>query len=231
MGLGRISTGSSILDIMLCGGYETDVVTTVYGPAGSGKTTLSLMCMLNIIDNGKKALFIDTEGGFSIARLEQLAKGKLKTYLENILLLKPTSFEEQKSTFAALKKAVEDDRIGIIVIDSMTMLYRLQMGKHDEVTNTNRELSAQVGILTEITRKKNIPILLTNQIYNSFDDKDKINMVGGDILKYGSKCLIELQTGSKNIRRVILRKHRSLPAGREELFKIENEGLVEVENI
>ena len=44
-----------------------------------------------------------------------------------------------------------------------------------------------------ITRKNKIPVIVTNQVYSSFDDKDKVNMVGGDILKYSSKTLVELK--------------------------------------
>jgi hypothetical protein len=37
-----------------------------------------------------------------------------------------------------------------------------------------------------------------------------VNVVGGDILKYWSKCIIELQNkGGK--KKAIIRKHRSLP--------------------
>ena len=48
---------------------------------------------------------------------------------------------------------------------------------------------------------------MTNQVYN-WDKESK--MVGGDILKYWSKCLIEMinENGKKT---AYLRKHRSLP--------------------
>ena len=49
-------------------------------------------------------------------------------------------------------------------------------------------------------------------------------MVGGDLLKYGSKCLLELQI-FKNFRKSIIRKHRSIAAGKEGLFRIVNSGL------
>ena len=54
-------------------------------------------------------------------------------------------------------------------------------------------------------------------------------MVGGDILKYGSKCLIELQNLHKNKRRIILRKHRSQPEGKEIIFEIKEKGIFGLE--
>ena len=48
-------------------------------------------------------------------------------------------------------------------------------------------------------------------------------MVGGDILRYWSKCLIELQNNNSR-RKIILRKHRSLPE-KEMEFIIDNKGI------
>lgn len=225
-----LSTGALVLDQLLHGGYEQDILTTVYGPAGSGKTNLCLLALLSVIKQGKKAVFVDTEGGFSILRLEQLCP-EYKALLDQILLFSPTTFEEQRKVFALLKdmeKDIEKINLGIIIIDSVSMLYRLEIGKSDDVYATNRELGYQVSILTELARKQHIPVLLTNQVYSNFDEKDKVNMVGGDILKYSSKCLLELQKAHQTKRRIILRKHRSLPEGREAFFEIINQGIVDV---
>jgi DNA repair protein RadB len=50
-------------------------------------------------------------------------------------------------------------------------------------------------------------------------------MVGGDILKYGSKCLIELQMAPNNKRRAVLKKHRSMPEEKSVVFEIKEKGL------
>ena len=213
---------------MLDGGYEKDAITTIYGPAGSGKTVLCILCAMNIAKSGKKVIYVDTEGGFSIERLRQICSSIIWDYkkvLENIIFLKPMSFEEQKKSFEKLKDLV-NDRIGLIVVDTIAMLYRLELGKSEEVQEVNRELSRQISYLTEIARKKNVPILITNQVYADFDDKNKVNIVGGDILKYGSKCLIELQITPNGNRRLILKKHRSIQPEKELLFKIVEGGII-----
>ena len=224
----KIPTGSKVLDAMLGGGYESDVITTIYGPAGSGKTVLCLLCSINMAINGKKVVYVDSEGGFSLERLKQIAShvnydyGKL---LDKIIFLKPTSFAEQKRSFEKLKDIV-NDKIGLIVVDTIAMLYRLELGKSEDAQEANRELGRLISYLTEIARKKNIPVLITNQVYADFDDRDKINIVGGDILKYGSKCLIELQITPNGNRRAILRKHRALQSELEILFKIVEGGVI-----
>ena len=224
----KIPTGSKILNEMLNGGYEKDAITTIYGPAGSGKTVLCILCAMNIAKSGKKVIYVDTEGGFSVERLRQICSSihwDYKKVLENIIFLKPTSFEEQKKSFEKLKDIV-NDKIGLIIVDTIAMLYRLEMGKNEEVQDVNRELANQISYLTEIARKNMIPILISNQVYSDFDEKDKVNIVGGDILKYGSKCLIELQITPNNNRRAIVRKHRSLKSEKEILFKIVEGGIL-----
>ena len=224
----KIPTGSKVLDAMLDGGYENDVITTIYGPAGSGKTVLCLLCAINVARNDKKVVYVDSEGGFSLERLKQIASHISQDYkkiLDKIIFLKPTSFAEQKKSFEKLKDIV-NDKIGLIIVDTIAMLYRLELGKNENIQDVNRELGRQISYLTEIARKKNIPILITNQVYTDFDDKNKVNIVGGDILKYGSKCLIELQITPNSNRRAILRKHRSLQEEKEILFKIVEGGII-----
>ena len=223
MNISRVSSGSAVFDKLIEGGYEPDIITTFYGPAGSGKT---LACLLSAISvaKSKKVVYIDTEGGFSPERLKQLTKDYQRV-LDNMFFLKPTNFEEQKKNFEKLKEII-DDKIGLIIVDSISMLYRLEMKKDESIYDINRELAQQVAWLTEIARKKSIPIIITNQVYANFDDSSKVNIVGGDVLRYGSKCLIELQITPNNLRRAILRKHRSLDE-RDIVFQIKQEGIIE----
>ena len=224
----KIPTGSKILDAMLEGGYEKDAITTIYGPAGAGKTVLCLLAAMTMSRSGKKVIYVDTEGGFSVERLKQISesiKHDYKKILDNIIFLKPTVFEEQKKSFEKLKELV-NDKIGLIIVDTIAMLYRIEMGKSEEVQGVNRELASQISYLTEIARKKNIPILITNQVYADFEEKGKVNIVGGDILKYGSKCLIELQITPNGNRRLILRKHRSIKPEQEFIYTIVEGGII-----
>ncbi len=232
----KISAGSYDLNRWLYGGYEKDIITTIYGPAGSGKTNFCLLAAVSQAKKENKIIYIDTEGGFSVERFKQLAGEEYEDGLKNILLLKPTTFKEQEISFFKLLKEIKARTINLIIIDGMTMLYRLELAEakresEEKIKEINSKLATQMRILAEISRKKQIPVIVTNQVYSEFLTGEEIkagkqrgvSMVGGDILKYWSKCIIELQN-QRGKKKAILRKHRSLPE-KELNFEIIKEGI------
>ncbi|PIN71447.1 DNA repair protein RadB, partial [Candidatus Pacearchaeota archaeon CG11_big_fil_rev_8_21_14_0_20_30_13] len=125
----KISFGNYELDKFFEGGYENDIITTIYGPAGCGKTNLCMLATVSQTKQGKKVIFMDTEGGFSVDRFKQIAEGDYSALSDKVLLLKPTSFDEQKKAFEILSKELNKTPIGLIIVDGMTMLYRLELSK------------------------------------------------------------------------------------------------------
>ena len=232
----KISTGSRDFDEFLEGGYESDVITTFYGPGGTGKTNVCLMAAAELASRGKKVIYIDTEGGFSVERLNELAVNDI---MKNIFLLKAVNFGEQRDAFSKLIEIVKKTKdIGLIIVDSMVMLYRLELGEcvsggdYAKAKALNNALSMQMRILNEICRKRNVPILITDQVYSEFLSREdfeagkekRVAMVGGDIMKYWSKCIMELKNLGEGKRVVIIRKHRFLPE-KSFTFFINNTGI------
>jgi len=235
--MSKISTGSFDLNKWLYGGYEEDIITMIAGPPGSGKTNFVLMAACSQAKKGNKVLFIDTEGGFSVERVKQLVGENYEDYLRNIILAEPTKFDEQKKLFLDLLEKIRKEDIKLIIVDSIAMLYRLEIGDNKECKtdnqfrNINKEVAKQMRVLAEIARKKKIPVMITNQVYFNFlceEDWKKgvereMSIVGGDLFKYWSKCIIELRNdGGK--RKAFLSKHRSLPQ-KEMIFEIKDKGV------
>jgi len=124
----KISTGSFDFNDWLNGGYEKGVITMVVGPPGSGKSNLSVLAACSQARE-KKVIFVDTEGGFSVERVKQIVgEENSEKILENILILNPTNFLEQKKSFSKILENMKGDEVGLIVVDSMAMLYRLELG-------------------------------------------------------------------------------------------------------
>lgn len=223
----KIPSGSTAIDKLLAGGFERGIITTVYGPAGSGKSNISMLATLKVARTGKKVVFVDTEGSFSLERFAQLDEINSASYLKNILILNPSTFEEQKKVFSKLRDTINSEKVGLVIVDSIAMLYRLQKGS-EEIQITNKEMANQLALLSEIARKKNIPVLVTNQVYADFEKPNDFRMVGGDLLKYWSKCIVKLEITESGQRKASIYKHRSLPPGNPVFFEIINAGLKEV---
>ncbi len=210
------------IDKLLDGGLETDAITNVYGPAGSGKTNIALATALSCL-KAKKVMYMDTEGSFSLERFKQM--GGTDKDLKNIVMIHVHTWQEQNKGMEEVEKIIEKDKIGLIVIDSLVALYRLELDEKNFQT-VNKQLATQYSILSKIVRKRAIPVLVTNQIYGA---GDKIELTSRTIAKYWSKTLIELKrTEKENHRMAVLRKHRSLPEGRYVEFEITKDGLKQV---
>lgn len=218
----RVSTGSELIDDILEGGLEPEVTTTIYGPSGSGKTNIAILIALNN-SKDKKVIFIDTEGGFSIERAKQLFSDYEKR-IENLIISKPNSFFEQSEIFNNLEEISNKNDVRLIIVDSISMLYRLEKGER-EAYDVNKELARQLSILRKISHDKKIPILLTNQVYADFENSSNIKMVGGDLMKYTSKCIIQLRTDITG-RKLKLVKHRSIPPKKVN-FEITSKNIIE----
>ena len=233
----KISTGSFDLNKWLYGGYEEDVITMIAGGPGTGKTNFVILAACSQAKKGNKVLFVDTEGGFSVDRVKQIVGDNYKDYLENIILAQLTSFDEQRKFFSNILNKLKKDHVKLLVVDGVAMLYRLELGdaikskENYNIKEINREVAFQMRILAEISRKEKIPIIITNQVYNVFLSEEDLrkgvekqtNLVGGDLFKYWSKCIIELKN-DRGKRKAILIKHRSLPE-KELGFEIKNLGV------
>lgn len=223
----KIPTNSS-LDELLGGGIEKGTITQIFGPPSSGKSNIALNLAVNVAKNDKKVIYMDTEGGISIDRIKQIAQYDFEKVANNIIVFEPTSFLEQNDNLKAidawLRKNNED--VDLLVLDSAVALYRVDDMKSSKL---NKELGKQMGILAKIARKYDIAVLLTNQIYSAFDDdgNNDIRAVGGTILQYWSKVIIQLEKGEDvNQRIATLRRHRSIAEGKQVTFRITSRGII-----
>ena len=183
-----INTGSEDLNKFL---EVYSEITSIYGEAGSGKSTLCLLAAIEQALNNKKVLFLDTEENFSLERFEQLLNNRNKECIKNILILKVKNFNIQHQQ---VKNLEEIKNISLIIIDSITHHYRRLYSREPELAKGM--LGKQLSILNKIS--KNIPILITSQVYSNMNND--VQAVGKDILIKFSKTIIKLE---KNPRKII----------------------------
>ena len=211
--------------------YLEQTLTGVFGAPGTGKTNLCLVLSVNCVKNGGKVVYIDTEGGFSAERLKQISGSKGDTILNSIILLEPKNFQDQ----GKIIRDLENTDANIIILDSSVALYRLEYPESEknnpkkqqrvELSEHNRELSRQLSVLSDISRYRKIPVVVTAHTYKNWDTGDN-EIVGGDPLKYWSKCLLFIEkTGKTGERKATIIKHRSQPEGKSTKFDIVGDGI------
>jgi len=220
---GKIPTCSPI-DGIIGGGVDKGCITQFYGPPGSGKTNIVLNLLVQSAKNGNKAIFVDTEGGLSIERVKQISGTDFSVLASNVIVFEPSTFTEQDSVLRRIEKMVESgEPVELIILDSAVALYRVRDGESSQL---NLELGRQMGLLTKLARKHDIAVVITNQVYASFEGEGMVEPVGGTILKYRSKIMVELERGDENGERyAVLKRHKSKPEGLKVRFRIVEDGL------
>lgn len=224
----RLSTSCKPFDRMLEGGFRFGKISLFYGRPATAKTTLAMSCVIHHLrgDSQAKSLYIDSDGGLSTKRMEQIA-GEGESLLERILIWRPNSFSEQTAVIEDLQPLVYQ-RSTIIVVDSITGLYRLEAGDAEKTFKVNKELNQQLGFLSETAETGGAAVLLTGQVHSAIGDTAQVEPVAQRLLRYWSDIVVKLETTPRpGVRQAVLEKPEGHP--KSCIFRLTDIGLSEVE--
>ncbi len=207
----------------LTGGIERGAVTNFYGQPGVGKTNVCILAALECARNGGRVVYIDTEGGLSSERAMQICGDE--SLLERIMIIEPKTFEEQ----GVAVRNVEGQDFDMLVLDSAVALYRLRCAdpgnERCDTLEANKELSVQLSVLSNIARKRSIPVIITAHTFRNWDTGEN-QIIGGDAIRYWSKSIVFIEhTGRMSERKATIMKHRSVPEGKSVKFELVGDGI------
>ena len=218
----RIPFQCSSLDNLLEGGVETSCVTLLYGEAGTGKTNLCLVLARNVALQGKKVVYLDTEG-VSLDRFKQICGADFDMVLKSVLFFEANSFDEQeKAVDKAIRLAEGNEEIDLIVVDSITMFYRLTSRQEDQ--SERRTLTSQSIKLLGVARNRDIPVVLTSQVFTDVEHHT-YESLGGKPLQHNAKTIIRLDRVGPGRRRAVIIKHRHIAEEASADFKLSGSGI------
>src|SRR3990172_12699561 len=140
-------------------------------------------------------------------RPRQMCGDDFELVARNILFSEPYSFEEQENLIEKATKLTENNpEVGLIVIDSITMHYRLTM-KDETRRDERHSLTRQIARLLKVSRERGIPVLLTSQAYTDLDS-GRFLPLGGHMLSHNAKAIVRLEKAGPSARLPLLQKHR-----------------------
>jgi len=206
------------LDTLLGAGLESGIITRVYGEAGTGKTNLCLQAARECVLSGKKVAYIDTEG-VSVERIRQICVDcDYKIILGDILFFTPTSFESQEQM---IHDAIATKAVGLIIVDTITMFYRLNL--EDDREGGIRSFTRQVTDLQVTAREKDLFVIITEQVYT--DKTGEVKPFTNRDAEHMTKTILRLDRKGIGQREATIIKHRSQPEGKKACFRISAIGL------
>jgi len=232
----RYRIGCESIDKLLGGGFESGTVTQLYGEAGSGKTNICLQIAVESARKGNSVIIIDSEG-LSPERFLQIASSEtneekdVERIAEKIILYQPKNFDQQMSSIKEIERVIKEkegeNRVSIVILDSATLFYRLELDEDNEQSMyLRRVLNNQIMRLLEFARKYDLAVIITNQVYRDIEN-GKLRPSGGYTLEYISKVIVELEkvAGVPGKRIATIKKHRSMPEGSACTFFITGDGI------
>jgi RecA/RadA recombinase len=160
----RISAGSACLDMILHGGFAKGEITLLYGEAATGKTTTILQSAVSAAKLGLKVFYVDSDHSFTEQRFHQIAGPSFQLVSELVMLFLPETFAEQRSIIESLENYLSP-KLGVVIIDSISSLYRASFSNTENVFTLNRDLSRQLAYLSELSSTHNLVCILTSQVH------------------------------------------------------------------
>jgi len=228
-----ISTGCRSLDEVLGGGIPFGRVTLIYGEPSAGKTTLAIRGVVNYLRQDheasppRRALYVDSDGKFSLARFSQIAGVDTNGFLKRLLLCMPRTFAEQTRIIEELISFTSRD-IRLVVLDTITSLYSEKIASTGNPFRINRELNRQLAFLKEAAGSQELGVLLLSQVHSTLrPDDSSVVPVSSRLLEYWSDVILRLDlTPQAGVRTVLLEKPRRDTMGCR--FRLVSSGLIDM---
>jgi len=220
-----LTTGCHGIDELLGGGIPFHQVGLVYGEAATGKTVLAMQCVLEAAKRDYKVFYFDSDQSFSANRLGRLAGGT--ELAERIILFQPENFEEQAQVIENIENLLTKTPT-LLVVDSVTGLYRVGGARSEEYFGRDRQLNRQLAQLDAISSRFPAWILLTGQVHSSPSGQEwLVEPVAERTLRHWSDLILRLnQTPRSNVRDCFLEKKNGVDvSGGHCRFKITESGI------
>ena len=189
---------------------------SIFGDFGVGKTTLALQFAIDTAKLGK-VVFIYSKPNFPYEKIGKILREDSSDILNNLILISTQDFIGLNNIVLNLEFLIlnylneQKAVLNLIVIDSITDLYRLELNreKKEKNVNLNYQLNQLLANLCYINDKYSINILIVNEISRrNYEDYTIEIQSGGKVMDYWVKYSLKINRTKKlNVRNLIITKH------------------------
>ena len=229
----KLSTGCTVFNELMGGGFETGAITEAFGEFGSGKTQIGHVLSVQVIKENPEAkvIYIDTENTFRPERIVQLAEGAglhPEDVLKNIKVARAYNSDHQLLLADKVEDLISKENMDIrlVVVDSLTAHFRAEFIGRGTLADRQQKLNKHMHSLLKIADLYNVCVYVTNQVMAKPDQffGDPTQAIGGHIVAHASTFRIYLRKGKKGSRVAKLIDSPNLADG-ECNFMVETSGL------
>lgn len=194
--------------------FSNKAITSIWGDYGVGKTTFSLQKAIATASKEKKVIYIYTKPNFPFEKVNNLIKNSNKKILDNIHFIISLNFEDLYSLVFNLEYILldkENNNLELIIIDSITDLYRLELNRESKEKNfiLNYKLSQILANLSYLNETYNTNVLIVSNKANINRNGQIIEtQSGGLVMEYWINSTIKItRTNKLNQRKFIFNKN------------------------
>src|SRR5205823_8377843 len=127
-------------------------------------TIVSLTYAVEMTRKGFRVVYVHADQSFSAQRLERMIGGL--QFAEKIVLFQPEDFKDQVEIIENLENVLTKTP-GLVVVDSITGLYRADNGGSEKIFARNGEVNRQLAHLNSLAARFKLWVLLTGQVHST----------------------------------------------------------------
>lgn len=177
-------------------------LTMLWGDVGTGKTTIALQSIQQILEKNKQKCFYLHTKQSSIKQLITRLIPQWEKFKSQVLFWQVDTFKEQLDIILQWQLQIEQlqsffnhPKVGFIIIDEIASQYLLELGTDKKNEHINQEMTLILATLAKICREKEIPVLILNNFTKrKKEDETLVAMpYGGKIISYWTDNEIKIE--------------------------------------
>ncbi|MCS4539698.1 MAG: hypothetical protein HYU03_03290 [Thaumarchaeota archaeon] len=189
-----ISSGSSVIDTLLEGGYRAGEIVEVFGESKTGKTQLAIQAVLSAASSRLGAVFVDTEGTFRperLAKMSELRGEDPKAVLSRVFSIRAETTARQIESVSIMQN---DPRVAgskMLVVDTVSKNFSVEFGGERRLKLRQSLLSVYVNKLARDAVLNDRAVLLTNRVASgaSFGRRREVAVGGRSLRRFVTKAI------------------------------------------